>query len=567
MFHVKQLRSYQKQAISECWEALKANDDPVLLMASVGSGKSLMLSAILLEMERHNKRALCIVNNAELVRNNAETFKQQGGNPSIYCAALNSKDHTKNIVFGTPQSIINGIKHNQPIADIKFNLIVVDEGHMINHIDHRSMFMRILNHYKQQYQNMRLLGATGTNFRFKGSAIVGDDCLFKSQVGNITTSYLIEHGYLTKPTFTIESPAIDFSGIKINSMGKFDPKQLNAVIDENQRLTGIIIKHLIHIMESQNRFGCFIFASTRKHATECLSHLPPNESALITGDTPQHERIVILDKARSGEIKYLVNISILTIGIDVPSYDTLLFVRPTESLVLMVQMIGRALRLADGKTDALVIDCAGNIQRHSNWDDPILLDAVKQTRDPDEERPFKCYQCGEMNGLHARRCIGTVDNKRCDFYFEFKECPSCLVQNDIASRVCRSCNHELIDPNAKLSLDPFQPDHIELNVLEAQYKLTGNESHFSLHIQYKCDTGLMVYERYTPSSEKARNVFYGRLVKPSVINSIEYYPRLMSMSGVQAMLADVRTPITLLVKPGNNGFTIKKRVFHLDTQE
>ena len=109
---MKQLRDYQKSALNECLIALKKDDQPVLLMASVGSGKSLMLSELCLIFEKNNKRVLCIVNNAELVRNNCATLIDEGGNASIYCAALGSKDCGAPIVFGTPQSVLNGINKN-----------------------------------------------------------------------------------------------------------------------------------------------------------------------------------------------------------------------------------------------------------------------------------------------------------------------------------------------------------------------------------------------------------------------------------------------------------------------
>ncbi|HEV7424656.1 MAG TPA: DEAD/DEAH box helicase family protein, partial [Candidatus Paceibacterota bacterium] len=144
----KTLRPYQKQAIADCWKALKLNDEPVLLMASVGAGKSLMLADILLTMARAGKRALCLVNNAELVRNNCETLKQQGGNTSIYCSSLNSKDISGDIIFGTPQSLLNGINRHEKISHITFNIIIVDEAHAINYLNDHSCFMRILRHYK-----------------------------------------------------------------------------------------------------------------------------------------------------------------------------------------------------------------------------------------------------------------------------------------------------------------------------------------------------------------------------------------------------------------------------------
>src|ERR1700679_3564449 len=170
---MKQLRPYQQKAVNECWQALKANDDPVLLMASVGAGKSIMLATILLSIQKAEKRSLCLVNNAELVRNNCQTFIELGGHATIYCAALDSKDTSAIIIFWTPQSVLKGINKNEKISEIKFNIIIVDEAHTINFGNNASVFLRILRHFKQDYPSMRLLGATGTNFRFKGSAIVG----------------------------------------------------------------------------------------------------------------------------------------------------------------------------------------------------------------------------------------------------------------------------------------------------------------------------------------------------------------------------------------------------------
>ena len=224
---MKLLRPYQIAAVKECWVALRENDEPVLLMASVGAGKSLMLASILLSMQKAGKRALCLVNNAELVRSNCAAFIDEGGSASIYCAALGFKDATEPIVFGTPVSVLNGVNKNDGIARIKFNIIVVDEAHAINYLNHRSSFMRVLRHYKINYPETRLLGATGTNFRYKGTNIVGQDCLFKKQVGNITTEWLIQERYLVEPHFEIDKNlVIDFSRVKIKKNGQFDSKQL-----------------------------------------------------------------------------------------------------------------------------------------------------------------------------------------------------------------------------------------------------------------------------------------------------------------------------------------------------
>jgi len=558
----KILRNYQADAVNECWQALKENDEPILLMASVGAGKSLMLAEILYTMQKADKRALCLVNNAELVRNNCDTFNEQGGHSSIYCAALHCKNSDAPVVFGTPLSILNGIKKNEPIAEIKFNIIVVDEAHAINHNNHRCSFMRILRYYKHQYQPMRLLGATGTDFRFKGSAIVGDSCLFKTQVGNITTEQLIKEGYLVNPDFEVDDDlVIDFSNVKIKN-GQFDKKELANVVDENTRLTKLICKQVVHIMETQKRFGCFLFATTKKHAHEMLSYLPFEESALILGDTSQNERTRILNDARSGKIKYLVNISIISVGVDIPAYDTIAYLRPSESLVLIVQTMGRALRLspATDKSSALVLDFAGNIERHRDWDNPLLLKALGQTVDKEKDRVIECPQCQTLNTEFARRCIGHMDNGRCDYYFEFKDCPDCGIKNDIASRNCRKCEAELIDPNAKLSLNISRLT-IDQDVEMVSYGITGSSTAFTIHAAYTTTDKTTLYERYRPTSEKAKKVFYGNFIRKHCDKPSEWYPHLGSKDKMEEMLQVVKSPTMLKLKITDDGFKIKSKVF------
>lgn len=581
---MKQLRPYQQDAVKECWDALKTNDEPVLLMASVGAGKSLMLANVLLTMQKAGKRALCLVNNAELVRNNCATLIDEGGNASIYCAALGSKDCGAPIVFGTPQSVLNGINKNESIGRIKFNIIVVDEAHAINYLNHRSSFMRILRHYKQEYPDMRLLGATGTNFRFKGAAIVGPDCLFKTQVGNITTEQLIRDEYLIEPDFEVDKNLVlDFSNVRIKQNGQFDQKQLESVVERSARLTELICHQVVHIMETQARRGVFFFATTKKHAFEILSHLPMGESAIILGETPQHERTEILEKARSGTIKYLVNIAIISVGVDIPSYDTIAYLRPTESLVLLVQTMGRVLRLspATAKTNALALDFAGNIERHRDWDNPVLQDAVKQTIDKDKPLVISCPACMEMNTEHARRCVGKltkqdpkvdkVIEERCSYYFEFKECENitdgveCGAQNDIAARLCHKCGCELIDPNAKLSMARVQNNVFTLAVLEARYGISGTQKGFRINCIYKCrdETGRVgsVFENYSPSSDKSMRVFYGQFVKKHCSDASKWYIHLGNRSKIEEMLQNVDTPLSLLVAKEQEGLRIKKKIF------
>ena len=102
-----------------------------------------------------------------------------------------------------------------------------------------------------------------------------------------------------------------------------------------------------------------LFAATVRHAEEVMASLPPDLSAMITGDTPKGERASIIARFKARRIKYLVNVAVLTTGFDAPHVDVIAILRKTESVGLLQQIIGRGLRLHDDKRDCLVLDYAG----------------------------------------------------------------------------------------------------------------------------------------------------------------------------------------------------------------
>lgn len=559
---VKVLREYQQQGITETWEALKKNDDPVLFVMSVGGGKSLCISSILEHMEKLGKKALCLVNNSELVRNNSETFKEQGGNPSVFCATLNKKEYKTNIVFATPQSVINAIKTNHPLSEAVFNMIVVDEAHGIDYNAHQSTFMRILRHYKGVYPEMRVLGLTGSDFRGKGFDIVGENCLFKSRVANITTSWLIANGYLAKPTYGITKTAgYDFSKIKPQSTGKFKTEDLERVINKNFRLTGQILQEVQDIMT--DRAGAFIFCSTRKHCEESMQALPSELTRIITGETPGDERHEILTAARAGKIKYLLSVNCLMVGIDVPNFCTTVWLRPTESLVIYVQGIGRALRLHADKSDALILDFSGNLDRFQDWDDAIINEAIQPKTEEEQDYCIPCYTCHTLNKVTSRRCCGMPNNKRCDYYFEWKDCPSCKNKNDITARSCVHCQAELIDPNAKLSRD--KKIKYELIVTQAKYWIALHQATGTpiINAEYKCVDG-KAYESYFTHTPKNKNIFYAKFVKTHLEKASDYYMSLGNYDKLKTMIESglIKTPRCLICTRNEYGrYEIFKKMF------
>jgi len=331
------LRPYQQEALDKLKQSLKSNKEPILVTASVGAGKSLIIAELLKLMESVGYPVLCLTLNSTLIKQNANTYQLQGGKCGIYCAGLKSKECKPLIVFASPHSVSQDIKNKKEISSKPFKLIVVDEAHNIHPHDNKTMYMRIFNHYamlaQQEQYSFRIVGLTGTPFRGKSQSIIGENAFFKHEVCNISTSYLIDEGYLVRPIFNDIETAYDFKDIKVRSTGKFDQKQIEAKIDE--RLTSTIMSEILHIVSS-SRNGAFIFCSSAKHCHEALKSLPEGEAHIILGETPFDERERIIELAREGKVKYLLSVNCLMTGVDVPLFDTIAWLRPTESLTIYI---------------------------------------------------------------------------------------------------------------------------------------------------------------------------------------------------------------------------------------
>ncbi len=569
------LRPYQEKCLTVLKARLKETDAPLLVNASVGSGKSVIIAELLLTIERAGWRALCLTMNSTLILQNSMAYFKQGGQPGIFCAALNSKETNFPVIFASPQSVIQDLynEKQEGISFAPFNLIIIDEAHNINISDPKTTYIRIFNWYaqlaKDKGHKIRFVGLTGTPYRGKGISIVGASQFFKEEVCSISAEWLISQGFLTKPLWGLSNKLkYDFDDIKTNSMGKFNYKEIKSRV--SPRLTANIMQRVQSIV--QNRRGVFIFATSIEHCKECIEYLPPHETALITGDTPDYLRHEYITRARIGEIKYLVNVNVLCTGVDVPNFDTVVFVRPTESLVLYMQAIGRGLRLYPGKQDCLVLDYAGNLERHGDIDNPIINEAVKNQSKNDPDYCIPCYQCHTLNKVTARRCIGTPNDKRCEHYFEFKECIKCGVNNDITARFCRECKSEIIDPNKKLNFEHAHLEKITLEIESCYYGAKMNQSQtkvvFYAHYRF-VDKSLprnkrVIVEEYATWTKKGRDYFYHNFVKQHFIEPGEAYRFLDNYYYLDktARAGRIRSPHKVIViREDEERYRIVKKLF------
>jgi DNA repair protein RadD len=180
-----------------------------------------------------------------------------------------------------------------------------------------------------------------------------------------------------------------------------------------------------------------VFCAGVSHAEQvaaALRDLTGQEVGLVTGETHAIERQRVLSDFRNGSLRWCVNVDVLTTGFDAPGIDAVAVLRATMSPGLFAQIVGRGLRISQGKTDCLILDFGGNLQRHGALDADDYGIEKPREKDGTAEVLRKCEKCGFDNRRRARRCA------KC-FEGFLKSCPKCRADVDIAATDCPECGH------------------------------------------------------------------------------------------------------------------------------
>lgn len=553
---------------------------PIVVSASVSSGKSVIIA----ELARAVKEAalarerpatvyvLVIQRQGELCDQNSEAAWSIGLQNSVYSASCGGRKSTHySVVYGTEGTLSRALEQYrfQPYTPEELSmspleraqlgkfhpdLILIDECHQLPFEDPESQYMRILFHFYDIKPHLRVAGMTGSPFRGTASIVGRSDSHFWREVasiepgdpdypeggvgnGVISTEFMIEQGWVVPPVFgwpDDHDKEYDFSHLSPNGW-EYDEAELDAATSDRETCLAICADF---IEKARNRKGVLVFASTQRHARMIAAALkllgvPDEQIGVITDKTAAKERRRILEAAKTGLIKYTINVSVLTTGVNVPWWDTLVFMRPIGSLVLLIQAIGRVLRLligpddvpmiqrsnrhgmtaadrlaliaASDKKDALVLDYANVMATLGHlYENPVLEQADLEHAKKDGLDLIECPVCATMNSPHARRCIGRNSaGQRCDHFWSFRLCPSCGVKNDQVARECRSCRRMLIDPNANLERKHYTD--AELVPVRAMKVEAGRGG--KLMIRYELADGRNPVEIYYPQAgqQKALN--------------------------------------------------------------
>lgn len=335
------------------------------------SGKSLVIADIAARLEGYT---LIFQPSKEILEQNYKKLCSYGIlDCSIYSASMNRKDVSR-ITFAT----IGSVKSHPELFQ-HFRNIIIDECHLVNPKD--GMYKEFLSMMK-----CKVLGLTATPYRLTSSRDFGAmlkfitrtrPCVFSEVIYQVQISTLLDMGFLAKVDYYRLPPVgWDTSRLHPNTTGRDYTD--DSVQKEYKRVNLYdwlvqIVNRLLHNTKTGiKRKGILVFTRFLKEA-ERLSYSIPG-TAIVSGDTPKKERERILEAFKSGEIPVVANVGVLTVGFDYPELDTIVMARPTMSLALYYQIVGRCIRPHPGKKSAWFVDLCGNVDRFGKVEDLKLVD-------------------------------------------------------------------------------------------------------------------------------------------------------------------------------------------------
>ena len=366
------LRDYQQQASDAAVrffgdKKMKRN---AIMVLPTGAGKSLVIADIANRLEGHT---LVFQPSKEILEQNYLKLCSYGVlDCSIYSASFGRKEISR-ITFATIGSV-----NNHPELFQHFRNIVIDECHLVN--PKEGMYKEFLSMLQ-----CKVLGLTATPYRLSSSRDYGAMLkfitrtiprVFSEVIYQVQISTLLDMGYLSKLNYYPMSP-VGWNELNLNVNTTGADYTDKSVVREYERIDFYgflvsIVRRLLKPKVGSKRKGILVFTRFLKEAERLAKSIPG--TAIVSGDTPKATHEMILRQFKAGEIPVVANVGVLTTGFDYPELDTIVMARPTMSLALWYQIVGRAIRPHPDKEAGWVVDLCGNIKRFGEIKDLRLVD-------------------------------------------------------------------------------------------------------------------------------------------------------------------------------------------------
>lgn len=426
-----QLRPYQEKAIDEYEEMLAMGIRAPLMVAPTGAGKTIIAAEIIRRARDKGENVLFLAPRRELVHQTRKKLLAIGVHHGVMMAgAKNLQRFYEPVQVGSVDTLLARMRRGSKQLDNlpRFDRLIIDEAH-VGVTEARERLFNL-------WPYATLLGLTATPCRSDGKALgrIYDELIEVAQVAD-----LVKQGYLVDADYySVSEP--DLRKVRTTA-GDYNKGDLGRVMNR-PKLVGDIVGHWL---EHASDRRTVVFASSIDHSA-ALAHqfmLMGVAAEHVDANTPTAERERIFERFSSGRTQVLTNCMLASIGFDLPELDCVVFARPTKSLGLYIQMIGRGLRTAPGKERCLVLDHAGNVMRHGfatetrYWtlhgkyaEDEVKKELAKKEK---EERELMEVSCPE-----------------CHYVFEASpECPNCGYVFPKKGRVLETLDGQLIPLNMK----------------------------------------------------------------------------------------------------------------------
>ncbi|MBZ9631298.1 DUF3427 domain-containing protein [Salegentibacter sp. LM13S] len=343
---------YQEEILSKLQAEREIhNRNKNLLVAATGTGKT-VISAFDFKRfkdKKPNANFLFVAHRKEILQQAQATFQHVLRDANFGELWVDGYEPERyNHLFASVQTLHSRLE-NIELAESFFDYIIVDEVHHIKANSYRPILHR--------FEPEILLGLTATPERMDGGDITED---FHNKIAaEIRLPEALNRKLLSPFQYFALSDTVDLSNVKWN--GKYEIRELTKLYTEDDHRVADIIKNCEEYLTDINNVQALGFCVSQEHAkfmAEKFTLANLKADYLVSGNSSSRD--VIRNKLLRKDINYLFVVDIFNEGVDIPNIDTVLFLRPTESLTVFLQQLGRGLRLAENKDCLTVLDFVGN---------------------------------------------------------------------------------------------------------------------------------------------------------------------------------------------------------------
>lgn len=351
------LRDYQNEVIESCLNVIQSGPKRFGVSLATGGGKTVIFTNLIKKLldKDPSFKTLLLVHRRELAQQAMITMRKFMPNLKIQLdMGKNHYDPTQpaNVVVGSVQSVYNRLDSYSNENDI--DMLIVDEAH---HIVAKT-YMQILKHFRCDTKNAKVpvIGFSATFERADNIALSQalDEIIYHRGILE-----MISDKWLCEGKFTTVSVDVDLDNVQ-QTANDFQLTALSKVLNRPE-INQIVLNTYLQKRQTSNIKSTLLFATDKKHVKTLNELFQQNgiKSQYLTSDFKTSDRDQIIQDFKDGKTEVLMNCGILTEGTDIPNIDCILLCRPTKSRTLLVQMIGRGLRLHHNKEYCHIVDFVG----------------------------------------------------------------------------------------------------------------------------------------------------------------------------------------------------------------